>query len=124
MAREKTTDRRAEEIKQHTEYAKQRISAQIAQLSEAELLSGKATLQLMHTASYPVTDDCWKDTSYVPSLGTVYRVPDHFVHAETREALCAWLRAEGFRAVTVNRHSDSFERGVGTQALVCFEWDV
>ena len=111
------------EIAQHIKYAKERITARISNMSKTNLLRGKAELSFWHSYSKQHTSDSWEDTSYVKSLGTVYRVPDHFVHAETREALCQWLTDEGFKNVSVTRVSDSMYRDVGQQAVVYIEWD-
>lgn len=112
---------RADEIEKHTEYAKQRIQHELSRLAATDLARGVAVLSFGRTTYTPVTADCAVSLVSTHTFGTVYSVPNHFIHQETRRALQTWLEVEGFRTVEITPGSPDT---TGIQADILLEWDV
>lgn len=85
------------------------------------LTAGVVMLSFGSTTHEPCTDDCVVSRVSRHEFGTVYSVPNHFIHQETRRALQTWLEAEGFRTVEITPGSPDT---TGIQADILLEWDV
>lgn len=112
---------RATEIPKHTAQAKRRIVNELLKLNADMLTAGVVMLSFGSTTHEPCTDDCVVSRVSRHEFGTVYSVPNHFIHQETRRALQTWLEAEGFRTVEITPGSPDT---TGIQADILLEWDV
>lgn len=112
---------RATEIPKHTAQAKRRIVNELLKLNADMLTAGVVMLRFGSTTHEPCTDDCVVSLVSTHTFGTVYSVPNHFIHQETRRALQTWLEAEGFRTVEITPGSPDT---TGIQADILLEWDV